>query len=70
MIGLFVECPKCGEIIKVPQESSSLTSTPVEAPPTPDPDMKGSTMRIDLPPNLGIPQPPRRRFIIRRKGGP
>jgi len=70
MIALFVECPTCKEIIKVPSVSSSPSSSTAEKttrPPPPKPDEKGTTMRIDLPPNLGIPSPPSRRFVIRRK---
>jgi len=66
MVGLFVECPTCQAIIKVPSASEPERPSPPRPPPDPDP--KGTTMRIDLPPNLGIPVPPRRRFVIRRKG--
>ncbi|HMO51679.1 MAG TPA: hypothetical protein PKE26_10645 [Kiritimatiellia bacterium] len=72
LAGLFVECPKCEAIIKVPaaHEVSAIINPgkPVTpAPETPRNDEKGSTIRIDLPPNLGIPQAtPKRRFILRR----
>jgi hypothetical protein len=64
MIGLFVECPTCQAIIKVPAVSEPEIPAPT---PKPAADVLGTTMRIDLPPNLGIPVPPRRRFVIRRK---
>ena len=69
MVALFVECPTCKEIIKVPSASSKPTETTRRAPPPPppSPDEKGTTMRINLPPNMGIPAPPPRRFVIRRK---
>jgi len=76
MVGLFVECPKCETVIKVPPAGSVVTATPSkkrEMTPTPaDSSSSGdkllsSTIRIDLPPNLGIPQAPKRRLTIRRK---
>jgi len=77
MAGLFVECPKCDAVIKVPAKSGDVVEssgggrrTPPAAPskePAASDEMKGSTIRINLPPNLGIPDAPKRRFVIRRK---
>jgi hypothetical protein len=77
MAGLVVECPKCAAVIKVPSASETVPSAPSTGRRSPAPppqekplnqdEMKGSTIRIDLPPNLGIPAAPRRRFVIRRK---
>ncbi len=69
MVALFVECPTCKEIIKVPAMSSRPDEQTEQRapPPAPKPDEKGTTMRINLPPNLGIPSTPPRRFVIRRK---
>ncbi|HMP89451.1 MAG TPA: hypothetical protein PJ991_04580 [Kiritimatiellia bacterium] len=74
MAGLFVECPKCEAIIKVPREGEKPElkgqgkKLPEEVPPPEDDALKGSTIRIQLPPNLGLPpEKPRRKFIIRRK---
>lgn len=75
MAGLFVECPKCAAVVKIPASSASpevpakksRDMTPQPAPADPDESLKSSTIRIDLPPNLGIPQAPKRRLTIRRK---
>jgi phage FluMu protein Com len=74
MASLFVECPKCEAIIKVPAVSQ-LVSAFAPADKKNDPvaadgcgTSLSSTMRIDLPPNFGLPpETPRRRFVIRRK---
>ena len=72
LTGLFVECPKCSEIIKVPEASEDpsawpAASTSYPASPSEEPDRKASTVRIELPPDLGIPHPPpKKRFILRR----
>ncbi|MCS6772289.1 MAG: hypothetical protein NZ740_09740 [Kiritimatiellae bacterium] len=73
MAGLFVECPTCSKVIKVPAESGK--SAPAEsktgnqfAQPPPREEEKSSTMRIDLPPDFRLPPPTPRRFIIRRSG--
>lgn len=76
MVNLFVECPKCDTVIKVPPSGSgAATSTTKKREFTPPPEkttsssdkLLSSTIRIDLPPNLGIPQTPKRRITIRRK---
>jgi hypothetical protein len=73
LVGLFVECPKCSEIIKVPAQSEDPDKVNSEQeltapPPLPEQqDGKGSTVRIELPPDLGIPPAPKKRFILRRK---
>lgn len=75
MTGLFVECPKCDAIIKVPLPGASPDPAreprqepePESTPKVDDEALKGSTIRIDLPPGLGIPAPPKRRVTIRRK---
>lgn len=77
LAGLFVECPSCGAIIKVPQasggESDVHEAGPASGQPTfvqpPDrEDDKGSTMRIDLPPDFQMPPPKQRKIIIKRPG--
>ena len=79
MIGLFIECPKCEAIVKIPREGeaaqlSGAGKTELTPPPKPSTDedqeqLKGSTIRITLPPNFGMPpETPKRRFVIRRKG--
>jgi len=75
MVGLFIECPKCEAIIKVPASGGvSTMANPSSTPPSPpeekpdDDNLKGSTIRIQLPPNYGMPpETPKRRLIIRRK---
>lgn len=71
MVSLFVECPGCEAIIKVPSptEAAAANTAPQEPalkPPPETDELKGTTMRIELPPNLGLPPPPKRQFIIRR----
>jgi hypothetical protein len=83
MIGLFIECPACTKIIKVPtpaeankqkqeakEQSADLRPAP---PPVRGDDMggdeeKGSTMRIQLPPDLGLPEKRKRQIMIKRPG--
>jgi len=74
MANLFVECPKCETVIKVPSSSSVVPTSkkreftpPPESIPSSGNEQLSSTIRIDLPPNLGIPQTPKRRLTIRRK---
>jgi DNA-directed RNA polymerase subunit RPC12/RpoP len=79
MLGLFVECPACSKIIKIPRPGENSTPTPElrPAPPRPaspqpkapvvGPDEKGSTVQIKLPPNLGVPPTPKRQIVIKRK---
>lgn len=70
MEGLFVECPKCETVIKVPNARERAAPPPPKPQPdlTPPPEesLKSSTIRIELPPNLGVPQTPKRRITIRR----
>lgn len=75
--GLFVECPSCAAIVKVPQasgqvadvhEASGAPGTPTFVQPPPRDEDKGTTMRIDLPSDLQLPPPKQRKFFIKRKG--
>ena len=77
MAGLFVECPACAAIVKVPLktgQSSDLHPTtdgatePAFVAPPPREEDKGSTMRIDLPPEFRLPPPTPRKFTIKRPG--
>ena len=85
MVGLFIECPACSKIIKVPtpaeaERESDHAADGEETPyrPAPPPvrgdDMggeeKGTTMRIQLPPDLGIPEKRKRQIVIKRLGRP
>jgi predicted RNA-binding Zn-ribbon protein involved in translation (DUF1610 family) len=76
LAGLFVECPACGAVIRVPAASGQPTRPPPEqahapaapaftAPPTREED-KESTMRIDLPEEFRLPPPKPRTFTIKR----
>ena len=73
-VGLMVECPDCRSVLKVPGPGGAdaliETSSPVEAGGEKAED-RGRTARIELPPNLGIPEPSTRRTIVirRRQGG-
>ena len=72
LAGLFIECPACNAIIKVPPNQATASAGPapdprrneLKAPPT-DAE-KGTTTRITLPPELQTPPPPSRRIIIKR----
>jgi hypothetical protein len=81
MVGLFIECPACTRIIKIPTavEAQKAKEAPQEAELRPAPlpprgdDLggeaegeKGTTMRIQLPPDLGIPEKRKRQIIIKR----
>lgn len=71
MVGLFIECPSCGKVIKIPThgESAKAKVDNEFAPPPPRPpavEEKSSTMRLDLPADLGIPRPQQRKVFIRR----
>lgn len=72
LCGLVVECPKCSDVITVPEQSDADLNEPASpankpAPPRANDEMKSTTVRIELPPDLGIPRPPRKkRFILRR----
>lgn len=76
LAGLFVECPSCATVIKVPgasgQASAFHPETNAPSKPTfvapPPPEDKGSTMRIELPPEFRLPPPTPRRFTIKRPG--
>ncbi len=74
LAGLFIECPACATIIKVPPSQAAANAGPapdprrneLKAPPPPaDPD-KGTTTRIEIPRELQLPPPPSRRIIIKR----
>lgn len=77
LAGLFVECPSCAAIVKVPlgsgqiadmHEPSGASGKPtfVQAPVREED--KGTTMRIDVPPDFKLPPPTQRKFFIKRKG--
>lgn len=73
MAGLFIECPTCQKVIKVPAPGAKVPGTgkaePTAfkpAPPRPAQEDKSSTMRIELPPGLGVPETPQRRIVFRR----
>lgn len=76
LAGLFVECPSCATVIKVPAASGQASSYHVEpdAPTKPKfvapsaQDDKGTTMRIDLPSEFRMPPPTQRKFTIKRPG--
>lgn len=77
LAGLFVECPSCATIIKVPALSGQAAAMhaedrPAERPtfvqPAPREEDKGSTMRIDLPPEYQMPPPKQRKIFIKRPG--
>ena len=63
MAGLVVECPRCGEVVRVPASSAPVPVASARV----DDAIKGATIRIELPPNLGIPAAPSRRLVIRRR---
>ena len=75
LAGLFIECPACTTIIKVPPMAGAPAPGAVEAaakrnelkPPPPKED-KGTTTRITLPPEFELPAPPPRKIIIKRAG--
>jgi len=75
MVGLFIECPKCQSVIKVPRDREKATAHEKTPPPRSgetekekdEESLKSSTIRIELPPNLGIPETPIRKITIRRK---
>lgn len=75
LAGLFIECPSCASIIKVPT-ASGQTSEPIATASTPakpefvapaKQEEKGTTMRIDLPEEFRLPPPTQRKFTIKRK---
>ena len=75
MIGLFIECPACAKVIRVPTRTEIKEAVTTEfqpAPPRPKSDdagdEKSSTMRIQLPPGLGGPERQHRRIVIKRPG--
>lgn len=85
MVGLFIECPACSKIIKVPtpaeaarsrEQAQQAAADETEYRPAPPPvrgdevggEDKGSTMRIQLPPDLGVPEKRKRQIIIKRLG--
>ena len=68
MLGLFIECPGCKNVIKIQRAESSTPSPQKErsAPQETPADEKSTTMRMNLPPNLGVPEPKHRKVVIRR----
>ncbi|MCZ7593077.1 MAG: hypothetical protein M5U15_13505 [Kiritimatiellae bacterium] len=75
LAGLFIECPSCASVIKVPNasglpaesaESKTLPGKPEFVAPAKSED-KGATMRIDLPDEFRLPPPTQRKFTIKRK---
>ncbi|HMP77487.1 MAG TPA: hypothetical protein PKE12_14415 [Kiritimatiellia bacterium] len=77
LAGLFIECPSCATIIKVPTAVGGASDVHPEAEtpekptfvaPAPKAEDKGSTMRIDLPPEFHLPPPTSRKFTIKRPG--
>jgi len=67
--GLLVECPACHSVMAVPERQDTVTiETPVPENDAPAQSGKSATVRIELPPNLGLPPAaPPRRIVIRRK---
>ena len=75
LAGLFIECPACATIIKVPPVAGAPAPGAAEAAarrnelkPPPPSEEKGSTTRINLPPEFQLPAPPPRKIIIKRPG--
>ncbi len=76
MVGLFVECPSCATIIKVPAAPGAPSSYHAEEQVPDKPEFvtpakqedKGSTMRIDIPSEYRMPPPTTRKFNIKRTG--
>ncbi|HMP74293.1 MAG TPA: hypothetical protein PKE55_13620 [Kiritimatiellia bacterium] len=73
MAGLFIECPQCGKVIGIPNAHGeapvATASHHAEEDAPAEEEEKGSTVRIKLPPNLGVPDKPRtRQIFIKRKG--
>jgi hypothetical protein len=76
LAGLFIECPSCNAIIKVPPVSGAPAPGAAEAaarrselrppPPKPATEEKGSTMRIEVPQEFRLPPAPQRKIIIKR----
>jgi hypothetical protein len=81
LAGLFVECPACANVVKVPSaaerhapppappEEGINRPAPVTRPTESGDEEKGSTMRINLPPDLGVPEKRNRKIIIKRMPG-
>ncbi len=75
LAGLFIECPSCNAIIKVPASPGSVSPEAAAAaarrnelrpaPPKP-PEEKGATMRIEVPTEFKLPPTPQRKIIIKR----
>ena len=77
LAGLFVECPACASIVKVPMKTGQAAdlhpatdgaTEPTFVAPPPREEDKGATMRIDLPPEFRLPPPTPRKFTIKRPG--
>lgn len=76
MCGMEIECPTCENLIVVPHESTGAggncgdASMDLGAEPGGDDDVKGTTVRIDLPKDIDIPAAAQNRIVtIKRKGG-
>ena len=78
LAGLFIECPSCAAIIKVPPlpgaaapgaaEAAARRNELKPAPPPLRSEDKGSTLRIEVPEEFRLPPPPERKIIIKRPG--
>lgn len=70
MVGLFIECPACTKVVQVPKPAADTEFRPAPPRPTEDGDEgeKSSTIRIQLPPGLGVPEKRQRRIVIKRLG--
>ncbi len=77
MAGWTIECPSCGEKIKIPIPPGVESSAPVPAPdekattgiiedPNADNAQKESTVRIDIPEEYRRPEPSQRIVRIKR----
>jgi phage FluMu protein Com len=68
--GLLAECPRCREVLTVPAPGA-VPAPPARtrtAPlPPAEPAPLNATVRIDLPNDIGVPAPPRRTLVIRRR---
>jgi hypothetical protein len=72
LAGLRIDCPACQKSIAIPAPAAPAAG-PSSTGPIPDDLMseslkKSSTMRLNLPPDLGIPPPSKRIVRIKRLG--
>ncbi len=69
MNGWEIECPACSRAIRIPfpekKRETGIIETDTSQKPAPDDD-KGSTVRIDIPPEFKHPSPSRRIVKIKR----